>query len=174
MTENIKKIWNTITTLLVILVIALALLLAGARIFGLQVYTVLSGSMEPAYQTGSLIYVRPVEPEGITVGEPITFVLNESLTVATHRVIEIDAQNQRFYTKGDANDAADGAPVHFKNLIGTPIFTIPYLGYIANYVQHPPGLYFALAGALVLLLLVFLPDLLNDEKKSENEPAQRS
>jgi len=50
-----KKIWNTITTLLVILVMILALLLVGARFIGFQVFTVLSGSMEPNYHVGSLI-----------------------------------------------------------------------------------------------------------------------
>ena len=54
------------------------------------------------------------------VGDAITFVLNEDLDVVTHRVISIDAENEHFYTQGDANDAPDGAPVYFKNLIGPP------------------------------------------------------
>ena len=45
------------------------------------------------------------------VGDAITFVLNEDLDVVTHRVISIDAENEHFYTQGDANDAPDGAPV---------------------------------------------------------------
>jgi signal peptidase I len=152
-----------------ILIIVLALLLVGARLLGLQVFTVLSGSMEPAYKTGSVIYVRPVEPSEIEIGSPITFVLNESLTVATHRVIDIDASNQRFYTQGDANESPDGAPVNFKNLLGTPVFTIPYLGYVANYIMSPPGMYFAIGGVMILLLLVFLPDLLDEDKKKQHK-----
>ena len=27
--------------------------------------------------------------------------------------------------------------VHYKNVIGTPVFSIPYLGYVADYIQHP-------------------------------------
>lgn len=57
MNKAVKKIWNIATTILVVLVVALAVLLVGARIIGLQVYAVLSGSMEPTYHTGSLIYV---------------------------------------------------------------------------------------------------------------------
>ena len=53
--RSVKKTWNIISTVLVALVVLLALLLVGARIFGLQVFTVLSGSMEPTYHTGSLI-----------------------------------------------------------------------------------------------------------------------
>ncbi len=170
MPPRLRKIWNVATAILVTIVVILALLLVGLRLFGLQTYTVLSGSMEPAYPTGSLLYVRRTAPETVEVGQPITFVLNEDLVIATHRVIAIDADNQCFYTKGDANAAADGAPVHFKNLIGVPVFSIPYLGYVANYVQKPPGLYVTIAAGAVLLLLLFLPELLGGRKKTAADP----
>lgn len=104
MSKTLKKIWNFVSTILVAVVVLLALLLAGARIFGLQVFTVLSGSMEPTYHTGSLIYVKKVDPYTIQSGQPITFMLDEK-TVATHRVVgvvpdEEDATVIRFRTKG--------------------------------------------------------------------------
>ena len=101
------------------------------------------------------------------VGDPITFVLNEDLVVATHRVIEIDAENRPFYTKGDANDTADAAPVHFNNVVGVPQFSIPLLGYVSDYFQHPPGLYVAIGLGVVLLAVVFLPDLFTKKNKEE-------
>lgn len=149
--KKFKKAWNAVTTVIVALVVAIAVLPVGLRVFGLQTYTVLSGSMEPAYPTGSLLYVKKTAPEEVEVGQPITFVMNEDLLVATHRVVEIDTENQRFYTKGDANDAVDGSPVHFSNLVGVPVFSIPYLGYVVNYIQKPPGLYAALAAGALLL-----------------------
>lgn len=155
-----RKIWNVVYSVIVAVVVLLAVAFVGVRVVGLQPFTVLSGSMEPTYHTGSLIYVKSVEPQDVHVGDPITFVLNEDLVVATHRVIEIDAENERFYTKGDANESADGSPVHFNNLIGVPVFTIPLLGYVANSVTNPPGMYIALAGVAVLLLLTFVPDLI--------------
>lgn len=88
MNRSLKKIWNVISSILVAVVVLLALLLVGARIVGLQVFTVLSGSMEPTYHTGSLIYVKKVDPYTIEVGQPITFMLDES-TIATHRVVGI-------------------------------------------------------------------------------------
>lgn len=172
MKKSVKKVWNAVTTVLVVLVVVVALLLVGARVVGLQVYTVLSGSMEPTYHVGSIIYVKPVDPSEVKVGDPITFVLNEELTVATHRVVSIDAANSHFYTKGDANAAPDAAPVHFNNLLGTPVFTIPYLGYVANFIQSPPGMYYAIAAGVLLLALVFLPDLLGDEKKKGKQEQQ--
>ena len=91
-------------------------------------------------------------------------------TPSTHRVVRIDKENQLFYTKGDANKIEDGAPVHFKNLIGKPIFKIPILGYVAYFIQHPPGTYIAIMAGVILLILVFLPDVLNSYKKKNEQP----
>lgn len=70
MSKSVKKIWNGFTTILVILVVILALLLVGARLIGLQVFTVLSGSMEPTYHTGSLIYVT--SPVSVSITEAVS------------------------------------------------------------------------------------------------------
>lgn len=176
--NKVRKIWDGATTVLVAVVVILAVLLVGARLIGFQVFTVLSGSMEPTYHTGSLIYVREVDYQDIEAGQVITFMLDED-TVATHRVDEVvpdenDASVLRYRTKGDANDAEDGSLVHYKNVIGTPVFTIPYLGYLANYIQNPPGMYLAMSAGAILLLLVFLPDLLFDEETSEKKSEDSS
>ena len=182
---NFKKIWNIITTVIVVIVVVFAVLLVGLRLVGVQVYSVISGSMEPEYPVGALIYVKEVDPVEVKVGDVITFVLSNDMP-ATHRVIAIDAENQHFYTRGDANFNIDeitgekiyteDPPVHFKNLIGKPIFKIPFLGYVAYYVQHPPGMYIALAVGAIILALAFLPDIFaktdKTEKKKETAPAE--
>ena len=155
MSKSLKKVWNVVSSILVALVVILALLLVGARVAGLQVFTVLSGSMEPTYHTGSLIYVKKVDPYAIQEGQPITFMLDEN-TVATHRVVGIVPDEEdptviRFRTKGDANEAEDARLVHYKNVIGTPVFSIPYLGYATNYIQQ----------------LMFLPDIFPDDRDEE-------
>ena len=171
-----KKVWNAITTVLVILIVILAILLVGVRLAGFRVFTVLSGSMEPTYHVGSLIYVKDVDYRQLEAGDVITFMLDEN-TVATHRIIQVvpdedEPEVLRFATQGDANDAPDGTLVHYKNVIGTPVFTIPKLGYVANYIQNPPGTYIAISGAAILLLLMFLPDLFSeDEPKKTAESA---
>ena len=177
MKRSVKKLWNILSSVLVALVVLLALLLVGARVVGLQVFTVLSGSMEPTYHTGSLIYVKRTDPLTIREGDAITFMLDED-TVATHRVVgvvpdEEDPTVVRFRTKGDANEAEDGALVHSANVLGKPVFTIPYLGYVADYIQHPPGTYVAISAGALLLLLVFLPDILAPDKpkRSRSEDA---
>ena len=170
----IKKICDVTSSVLVGVVVIFAVLLIGVRLFGIQVYSVISGSMEPEYPVGALIYVKEVKPSEVEVGDVITFVLSNE-TPATHRVIAIDKEAQLFYTQGDANYQIDeetgekvymeDPPVHFNNLIGKPVFKIPVLGYIAYYIQHPPGMYIAIAAGAILLILVFLPDLFKSDKK---------
>lgn len=159
--------------MLVIVAVLLAVALVGVRVVGYTPYTILSGSMEPTYHVGSLIYVKKVDTSTLEVGDPITFALSED-TIATHRIVEVvpdeeDASVIRFRTKGDANETVDGALVHYKNVLGKPVFTIPYLGYVADYIQHPPGMYTAIAAGVILLLLVFVPDMFDDEKKKKKD-----
>ena len=172
-----KKIWNGFTTVLVCLVVILAVLLVGVRLVGFQVFTVLSGSMEPTYHVGSLIYVKRVDPAQLRAGDVITFMLDED-TIVTHRIIEVvpdeeDPTVLRFATQGDANDAPDGRKVRDKNVLGTPVFSIPWLGYLANYIQNPPGTYIAISAGAILMLLMFLPDLFApEEPAAEDKPGK--
>ncbi len=166
---KLKKAWDVISGVLVTCVAILAVLLMGARIIGLQVFNVVSGSMEPKYSVGDLIYVKAAQPQDVQVNDVITFVLNEDLVVATHRVIAIDKENQTFTTQGDQNGTPD-APIHFKNLIGKPVFSIPLLGYVSDFIQHPPGTYITIGVMVLLVAAVFLPDLL--KKKEKKEEAQ--
>lgn len=168
-----KRIWNALTTVIVAALVVLAVLLAGVRVIGLTPYVVLSGSMEPTYHVGSLIYDKKVDPADLQVGDVITFVLDEELTVATHRIVEIAPDGEHFYTKGDANDARDGTPVYAPNIVGTPVFTIPYLGYFSDWITHPPGMYLGISGGAALLILLFLPDMLRKADEADKRDAAK-
>lgn len=166
--KKLKKLWDIFTTVLTVAFVLLAVALVGVRLFGLQVFSVLSGSMEPEYHVGSLIYVKEVDYTQLKSGDVISYMLSED-TVSTHRIVEVvpdqdDSTVLRYQTKGDANEAADGTLVHYKNVIGTPVFTIPYLGYVVDFIQKPPGTYAAIAIGAVVLALLFLPDLFREEE----------
>jgi len=168
-----KRILNGIGTIGVVFIVVLTILLVGTRLFGIYPYVVLSGSMEPTYHTGSLIYDKQVDPYELEAGDVITFMLDED-TLATHRIVKVvpdpeDPSTIRFVTKGDANEFIDGSMVHYKNVVGSPIFTIPYLGYLANFVQNPPGLYIAIVFCALIVLLAFLPDLFDEEKPKKKK-----
>ena len=169
----IKKIWGAISAVLAAAVVLLAVLLVGARVIGLQVYTVLSGSMEPNYHVGSIIYVQKADPKTLQKGDAISFMISET-TVATHRIIEVlpdenDPNVVRFRTKGDANQMEDNNLVHHKNVLGKVVGTIPLLGYVSDFVQHPPGTYITIGAVAILVMAVFLPDIIGGAKALKAE-----
>lgn len=159
MRKTIKRIWNWISGILVGIVVALAIALVGVRLVGLEPYVVLSGSMRPAYEVGSLIYVKSVDYKELKAGTPITYMISDD-TVVTHRITEVvhddtDPDTLWFVTKGDANATTDSTPVHYRNIIGKPVFAIPYLGYLSSYIQSPPGIYVTVGVCAVLLVTAF-------------------
>lgn len=167
MNNTLQKIWNIVSMVSVILMVLCAVFLMGSRLLGYKCYTVISGSMEPQYMVGDLLYVKSVDVNSIQAGDNITFILNEDLVVATHQVVRVDAEKQHFYTKGIANEIEDNDPVHFKNVIGVPKFSIPKLGYVSDFVQNPPGMYITIGIGIVLIIIVFLPDFAVKKKKDE-------
>lgn len=152
-----RKCWNILTTVLLVLAAALLLAFGAPRLFGLQPYVVTSGSMEPEYPVGSLIYVRSVAPEQVQTGDAITFTMPGTDSIATHQVREIDGENRQFYTQGIHNRDENGdiipdaAPVPFGNLIGKPVLCIPVLGWVNRFCTTPPGIY-VLLGILVVVV----------------------
>ena len=167
--STLQKVRSIVSIVLVAIVVLIAVLLMGTKIIGLKTFSVISPSMTPAYNVGDLVYVKNVDPETIEIGDAITFVLDENLTVATHRVVGIDLENSHFFTKGDANETPDSNPVHFKNLVGKVVFKLPLLGYVADWVQNPPGTYIAVTIGAVLLILVFLPDMIGKRARKKSE-----
>lgn len=165
--ENVfKAVWKVLTSVVVTAVVLLTVLLVGFRLMGLQLFAVMSGSMEPTYPVGSVIYVDKVEADQIQSGDVITFKLKNG-TVVTHRVTEViqEPDGRLFITKGDANPMEDAYPVSENQIIGKSLFCVPYLGHFSSYLQTPVGMYTAIGVAAGMLLLVFFPDLFFDKKE---------
>lgn len=168
MRNTIGKVCNAAATALVALVVLLVLLLFGGRLFGVEVFVVQSGSMEPSYHVGSVVYVKDTDPGMLKAGDVITYRLTENMR-GTHRIIEIVEEDgsRAFRTKGDANDGADAGLVYPEDIVGKVIMTIPYLGYLINYIQQPPGSYVAVTVGAVILLLSILPDIIFQPNNKE-------
>ena len=160
--EKIFKIVGKIlSTALVSVVVLLAVLLVGVRLVGFTPYTVLSGSMEPTYHVGSIVYVKKVDVTTLKVGDPITFRLTNNV-IATHRIIEIHGEGTPelgFRTQGDANETVDGI-TPAENVIGKVYFSIPYLGYVSNFVQKPKGLFIVVGTCVAVLIISTLIDVI--------------
>ena len=173
MNKSTKFILKLISNLIVIIAVTLAILLVGLKFLGLQIYTVISGSMEPTYHVGSLIYVKKVDPSTLKIKDSITFELSDK-TIATHRIIEIVHDETtpnvyKFRTKGDANENPDENLIEPNKVLGKAIFTIPYLGYLATYIQSFPGNVVAICTAIALLIVVIIIDMIVDDKKEQTE-----
>lgn len=166
-----KKALNIISTILVSLVVILAIALAGVRLFGLQTYVVLSGSMEPTFKTGSVVYVKHADASEIESGDIITFSIDGDM-VATHRVVEVvrEGSTTSFRTKGDANNMVDGRLVTEDRLVGKALVSIPGLGYLVEFIHTDIGRFVAICVGVILVLLVVLPGYLSpDEKRSQQQ-----
>lgn len=88
--------------------------------------------MEPSLPTGSLCVVTTrIDPGKIYKGDVIAFQTG-SLEVA-HRVV---AEREGGYqTKGDNNDSPDPGIVRESQVIGKVLFHVPYIGYVAAWLQ---------------------------------------
>lgn len=169
------KLWvSRLSSVMVGVVAICAVVLVGLRIAGFRTFTVMSGSMEPEYPVGALIYVKPVDYQNLKVGDTISYVADDSKTIVTHRIAEIEVDENdvsvwRFKTKGDANSAADAKLVHYKNVLGTPIITLPFIGYFVRNIQQPPGIYITLVVGTLLLAWTFLPGTLEERRKTASK-----
>lgn len=169
-----RRIYRIISTVLVSLVVVLAVLLVGVRLVGLTPYTVISGSMEPTYPVGCLLYVQKVDPTTLQEGDPVTYHMSGG-QVVTHRIIEVvedPSVGVCYRTKGDANNIEDNALLKYTQVIGRPLFHIPKLGYLSHFIQNPPGTYIAIAVVLVLLSLGSLIDVLFPEGEKKEESSE--
>ena len=141
------------TGLLLALVLA-CLPLTVPRVFGYQIYTVISGSMEPAIPVGSLLYIQKMEPEEVAEGEVVAYYgTSESGAIITHRVLENRVVMGELITKGDANQTQDMNPVPYDNFIGKVACTIPKAGKAAELFTSLEGKVLA-AGVIAAAVLL--------------------
>ncbi len=148
-------------------VIIVSLLLAAPILFGYRPMTVLSGSMEPTYPVGSVVYLKETPFEDLQVGDAITFALGDTGAVATHRIVEINEKGKTFVTKGDANPSNDTSAVSYSDVKGkVSDIAIPVLGYFLSYIRH---WYFIAIMAAILIINMLLSSSDENAKKRRVE-----
>jgi signal peptidase len=150
------KVLSNIAIGLFVLIVGL-LLVSSFSIPGIPFDTrvVITGSMEPAIKTGSVVFIRPVEL--YAEGDIITFRRANSQIEEpiTHRIVSVEAvEGEYLYTtKGDANDAEDTNPVLYDEVFGKVQFHVPWVGYALDVAKKPIG--FTILIILPLLLIIF-------------------
>lgn len=142
-----------------LLFVCLALFLALSSIYfvpqvirgDIILLAVLSGSMDPMMRVGDIVVVHKVNPETVEPGDIIAFKdpSGRKNVIITHRVIAYDREGGGFKTKGDACEDPDQFVVKKEDVVGKPVFLVPFAGYLFG----PKGS----KNPLIWLLLVILP-----------------
>lgn len=129
------------------------------QLFGIKPYAVMTGSMEPNFPVGCLVYVQDTEPSDLDVDDVITFdrtVPGQGSSVVTHRIAQKNPTDREFVTKGDANEANDPQRVSYDSVIGKVVFGVPLVGYLALSADSWNGKIAMIAiifGAMILCLV---------------------
>ncbi|CAG0920460.1 unnamed protein product [Notodromas monacha] len=139
---------------------------------GLMVFTgsespivvVLSGSMEPAFHRGDLLFLTNKEQDPIRVGEIVVFKVEGRDIPIVHRVIKLHEQGNgtvKFLTKGDNNNVDDRglyAPGQLwltpRDVVGRARGFVPHVGIVTILMNDYPKLKYAVLACLGLFVLV--------------------
>jgi len=131
---------------------------------------VYTGSMEPAIPVGSVVVIKPVDPETLREGDIICFQLSESTSV-THRIINVT--DEGFKTKGDANEDPDQGIVKKENIIGKVIFTIPFIGYLGYFVRTPLGFILLIILPVSIIIIMEIRNIVKELRKQKQEQTSK-
>ena len=134
--KSVTLIVNFLSNICYIFIFIYALV-CTPMLFGEKPLVVLSGSMEPSYKVGSIIYYHePKNNDEIEVGKAITFKgKDENASLISHRVYSID--NGVITTKGDANSVVDQRKLSYDEVVGIDSeFCVPFVGYYVRYVNE--------------------------------------
>lgn len=148
-----------------IAILAVSVMILTLHLLGVRAHAVLSGSMEPALQTGGAVFVKQKERDS-RPGDIITYRLGDVLV--THRVIR--KEQGCYVTKGDANEAEDAGLVAPSRIVGTVVGYVPLLGYCAVFLRTKKG-------CLLLLILgigLFLYEKVSGKKNKRDNAGPRS
>ena len=137
--QSTKKIKILIESVALCLLAFLLMMIYIPKIAGYKTFYIKTGSMEQTIPKGSLVFAKKIEFKNVRVGDVLTFTNDTGDDYFTHRVVEIDADNQMFTTKGDANEQNDPYPTAYYFAVGKVDFSIPYVGYAVEFVNSTFG-----------------------------------
>lgn len=165
-----SAVCSTLGTLLLIVLIVVCIPLSVPKLFGYEIYSVVSGSMEPEIPVGSLVCIKGSAPEDVQVSDIIAFYgARDSAAIIIHRVVENHVVMGEIITKGDANVTNDMNPVDYDNFIGTVEFHVPYLGAAAQTLTSLEGK-IAAAGVISLAVVFIAISMILDGRGEAQKP----
>ncbi|OMJ95040.1 hypothetical protein SteCoe_1745 [Stentor coeruleus] len=124
------------------------------------IVVVLSGSMEPAYYRGDILFLELTYNPPMSVGDVVVYKLGDRDIPIVHRIISVHEEKDELYmlTKGDNNRVNDRGLysqgqfwITRKDLMGRVWFYIPYVGIITIWLNDYPPLKYALISFMVIV-----------------------
>ncbi|KAI6381292.1 Signal peptidase complex catalytic subunit [Pyricularia grisea] len=128
------------------------------------IVVVLSGSMEPAFQRGDLLFLwnRNIVQE-TDVGEIVVYNVKGKDIPIVHRIVRKfgTGPKAKLLTKGD-NNAADDTELYAKDqdylergdIIGSVVAYIPFVGYVTIMLSEHPWMKTAMLGIMGLMVVL--------------------
>jgi len=128
------------------------------------IVVVLSGSMEPAFHRGDLLFLTNYKEDPIRVGDIVVFKVEGRDIPIVHRVLKLHEKEDgsvKILTKGDNNSVDDRglyAPgqlwLQKKDIVGRARGFVPYVGIVTILMNDYPKFKYAVLGCLGLFVLV--------------------
>lgn len=143
------------------LISGLAICLSLPNLLGYRALTVVTGSMEPALETGSVVLSKEISALDARPGDIVTFAEpNGDGRLLTHRVrrIRYEGGTAHVTTIGDANDVAEHWSVPTAGTIGRVAFVLPKAGHVRAAISNP-RIRLAMLGVVAALGLFLLVDI---------------
>lgn len=144
----IKKVFNLVYTVFIVAIVTLAVAMAFSVLrgpFGLRVFVVQSGSMEPAIKTGSIVIILPQkeyqEKDVITFLADPKANLKDLKSTVTHRIVKVNKDKNKvsYMVQGDANNASDREPIPASSVLGKVQLAVPWAGYAVAFTKTQVG-----------------------------------
>ncbi len=137
-------------------------------VLGYVPVVVLSGSMEPTYRVGSVIYYKSTPLNELKEKDVITYITSTGENVS-HRIVSIE--KNLIETKGDANNTADPMKVDYKNVRGkVASISLPYIGHYIKVINDNFKIVVVISTlVLVSEFVLSNTELLGIKKKKEKE-----
>lgn len=115
----------------VILLLAIALFITNMEKFHLHSYCMMTDSMGDTIPKGSVVFSYEIPLEEYKIGDVITYINSQGVSVTHQIVSEIDdydeSGSRAFYTKGTENDMVDEEVVTFGMIKGKVVIYIPFI-----------------------------------------------
>lgn len=171
--EILMTIGDFITTFITAFIAIIAVALVVINLIGWHVFSIDSSSMYPAYPVNTLVIVQKIDANDIQEGDVITYVLNDSGVLITHRVIDKDSENQTFITKGDANNVEDASPVSWNNVIGKVVMGFPLAGSVLRVITASENRVVVIGCIVVLFMFSFIWDMVVKKKETKGKEEEK-